>query len=429
MSLRKVLRISTLTALAALAMLCVVHVHAATICPIGDCATPPPGITAAQQTAMLNLAQALLNNGFAFAAQSNACTANLPVVPFGTPNPMPDGGHVCFLQAQFAAMNALLGAELQRVATGTPGQFPPNPVAPAFTALASAGVLTNAQLQAANATLQNLANAIGLARAIQGNTPAQPVTPSATQLANIARLTQRLGFASAIAPSLDNFTFQLYPPNPVAPPSVLASLTPPIPFFPAVTFTAIDLAALQGFIVTNGAPPNPCFDILQAMSADSVSIGLIAGAWSSPSLANVNSPANPFALVTDATVLSAFGAMRDSTLTPFAAFTARPAADRGEFEATGSLTLTLGTSISPQTQDVSVQLGTSFATINAGSFRAGAGGTLTFESRINGTKIEGTISPCSTGATFKFETEGVGTATAPLGIPIALAIGDKIGMR
>src|SRR4051794_22760523 len=113
MSLPRVLRMSTLATIALMAMLYATNAQAATICPIGDCATPPPGITSAQQTAMLDLAQELLNNGFALAAQSNACTANLPVVPFGTPNPLPDGEHVCFFQAQLAATNALLGAELQ----------------------------------------------------------------------------------------------------------------------------------------------------------------------------------------------------------------------------------------------------------------------------------------------------------------------------
>jgi hypothetical protein len=412
-----------------MAMLYATKAHAATVCPIGDCATPPSGITGAQQTAMLNLAQALLNNGFALAAQSNACTANLPVVPFGTANPLPDGEHVCFFQAQLAAMNALLCAELQRVATNTPGQFPPVPIAPAFTALTSAGVLTNAQLQAANATLQNLANAIGSARAIESNFPPSPLTPSAAQPANIARFMQRLGFTSAVAPSLANFTFQLYPPTPLAPPSVLASLTPNVAFFPPQPVSAANVSALQGFVLTNGAPPSPCFDILQAMSADSISVALIAAAWSSPVLSTITAAANPFVLVNDATVLTAFSALRDSTLAPFAAFTARPSAETSEFEATGSLTLTLGSTISPQTQDVSIQLGTSFATIPVGAFRAGSGGTLTYEGRISGTKVEASITPSVTGATFKLETEGVGTATSPLGVPVVLVIGDKLGVK
>jgi hypothetical protein len=337
---------------------------AGTICPIGDCATLPPGITVQQQQALLAAADALLSNSFALGAQSVHCTGSLPVVPLGTVNPFPDCAHVCFWQAQLASAHALLAARMPRIALNEPGNVPPSPVFPSLTALTSAGCLTNAELQASNATLFNLSQALGVGQAVLGDYPPVPITPS-------------------------------------------------------------ELVTFQGNVI-EGILPGPVAELLQSLGADSADTAIITNAWSVLITTGIN--ADFPAVLNDAGTTASLQALSASVLTPFAAFTAHPGAETNEFEAPGSFTLAAVDTISPLTEDVSIQIGTTLATIPAGKFRNSLG-NFTFEGVLNGAKVEASITPLASGFTFKFEAEGVGTAAAPAGLPVALVIGDSIGLK
>src|SRR3989449_1845312 len=131
------------------------------------------------------------------------------------------------------------------------------------------------------------------------------------------------------------------------------------------------------------------------------------------------------------TSLSPF-AIFELAIEPFAAFHARVEIEHErqerEFEVKGTFTLGAGSDgIHPDTEVVTLEVGTFSATIPAGSFRRHGHGTFKFEGLAGGARLEVKIQARG-GKRFEFKAEGkgaqVGTANP---VTVRLAIGDDAG--
>jgi len=115
-------------------------------------------------------------------------------------------------------------------------------------------------------------------------------------------------------------------------------------------------------------------------------------------------------------------------IVPFAAFSAaaqiHPAS--GGFTVQGTFTPGSGGSISPLTQDVTLQVGGFSATIPAGSFAA-VGGSFTFTGAINGVPMDATIQPQAGGYAFTFDGAGAPNLPAANPVTVGLGIGNNGG--
>jgi len=131
------------------------------------------------------------------------------------------------------------------------------------------------------------------------------------------------------------------------------------------------------------------------------------------------------------TSLSPF-AIFELAIEPFAAFHARVEIEHErqerEFEVKGTFTLGAGSDgIHPDTEVVTLEVGTFSATIPAGSFRRHGHGTFKFEGLAGGARLEVKIQARG-GNRFEFKAEGkgaqVGTANP---VTVRLAVGDDAG--
>ena len=125
-------------------------------------------------------------------------------------------------------------------------------------------------------------------------------------------------------------------------------------------------------------------------------------------------------------------AIFEPAIEPFAAFHARIEIElerhKREFEVKGTFTLGAGSDgIHPDTEVVTLEVGTFSATIPKGSFRRHGHGTFKFEGLAGGARLEVKIQVRG-GNRFEFKAEGkgaqVGTATP---VTVRLAIGDDAG--
>jgi hypothetical protein len=113
----------------------------------------------------------------------------------------------------------------------------------------------------------------------------------------------------------------------------------------------------------------------------------------------------------------------------FSAFAAKAEIGRTGFEVSGSFTLGTGTAgISPDTQPVTLTLGSFTSTIPAGSFKRHHNGHYGFEGTINGVRLEFEITPVG-GNSFKFNVEAhdVNLAASTNPTPLTLLIGSDGG--
>src|SRR5438445_652768 len=117
---------------------------------------------------------------------------------------------------------------------------------------------------------------------------------------------------------------------------------------------------------------------------------------------------------------------------PFAAFHARIEIEqerhKREFEVKGTFTLGAGSDgIHPDTEVVTLEVGTFSATISAGSFRRHGHGTFKFEGVAGGARLEVKIQARG-GNRFEFKAEGKGAQVGPATpVTVRLAIGDDAG--
>jgi hypothetical protein len=116
----------------------------------------------------------------------------------------------------------------------------------------------------------------------------------------------------------------------------------------------------------------------------------------------------------------------------FSAFAAKAEIETGShpgFQVRGSFTLGAGSSgITPNTQPVTLILGSFATTIPAGSFERHASGDYAFEGTINGVRLEFVIARVGVSSfTFKAEAHGVNLAATANPIPLELLIGSDGG--
>src|SRR2546428_559773 len=125
-------------------------------------------------------------------------------------------------------------------------------------------------------------------------------------------------------------------------------------------------------------------------------------------------------------------AIFEPAIRPFAAFHAKveieDERDEREFKVKGTFTLGAGSDgIHPDTEVVTLEVGTFSATIPAGSFRRHGHGTFKFEGLAGGARLEVKIQARG-GKRFEFKAEGkgaqVGTANP---VTVLLAVGDDAG--
>jgi hypothetical protein len=108
----------------------------------------------------------------------------------------------------------------------------------------------------------------------------------------------------------------------------------------------------------------------------------------------------------------------------FGTLTARAEISRAGF---GSFTPVNSSDIQPSSQAVTLVFGTFSATVPAGAFNRNKKGVYSFEGKINGVRLDFTITPIGSAFTFEAETNGVNLQGVPSPISLTLLIGTTGG--
>jgi hypothetical protein len=197
--------------------------------------------------------------------------------------------------------------------------------------------------------------------------------------------------------------------------------------FPLATITPDQATQFSIGIATNGLP----IDVQQALTSlgiPSLAVGadviaFTAKAWSSFNPAVISGVTSH---AFDATGVPAEQLIA-ALITQFSTLTGKVSRGTQEFELNASFALGANSNgVHPGAEDVSFSVGSNAFTIPAGKFKRSSKGIYQFEGRVNGTNLEGAISPTATG--YQFQIEG-GSALPGLSSPTTLAvwIGDDGG--